>query len=85
MISDVHRTELLADLGIVFFLFEMGLHINFDTLMSMKRDVFGLGLSQGSTGTVLILLPRQHQSPFTRVKLPFVQPIPNNTVNYNGF
>lgn len=46
LISDVHRTELLADLGIVFFLFEMGLHINFDTLMSMKNDVFGLGLAQ---------------------------------------
>jgi Kef-type K+ transport system membrane component KefB len=46
LISDVHRTELLADLGIVFFIFEMGLHINFDTLMSMKNDVFGLGLVQ---------------------------------------
>ncbi|KAL9185378.1 hypothetical protein ACHAXT_003155 [Thalassiosira profunda] len=46
LIDDVHRTEMLADLGIVFFLFEMGLHINFDTLMSMKNDVFGLGLSQ---------------------------------------
>ena len=46
LISDVHRTEMLADLGIVFFLFEMGLHINFDTLMSMKNDVFGLGFAQ---------------------------------------
>lgn len=45
-IADVHRTELLADLGIVFFLFEMGLHINFETLMDMRKDVFGLGLSQ---------------------------------------
>ncbi|KAL7473169.1 hypothetical protein ACHAXS_013567 [Conticribra weissflogii] len=46
LISDLHRTEMLAELGIVFFLFEMGLHINFDTLMSMKNDVFGLGLAQ---------------------------------------
>ena len=46
LISNVHRTEMLADLGIVFFLFEMGLHINFDTLMSMRNDVFGLGLAQ---------------------------------------
>jgi len=46
LISDIHRTEMLADLGIVFFLFEMGLHINFDTLMSMRTDVFGLGLAQ---------------------------------------
>jgi len=46
IIDDLHRTEMLADLGIVFFLFEMGLHIDFDTLMSMKNDVFGLGLAQ---------------------------------------
>lgn len=46
IISDVHRTEMLADLGIVFFLFEMGLHIDFDTLIGMKNDVFGLGLAQ---------------------------------------
>ena len=42
--------ELLADLRfgyrIVFFLFEMGLPTNYDTLMSMKRDMFGLGLCQ---------------------------------------
>jgi Kef-type K+ transport system membrane component KefB len=61
LISDVHRTEMLADLGIVFFLFEMGLHINFDTLMSMKNDVFGLGLAQvvltaSSVGVVAKLL-----------------------------
>uniref|UniRef100_A0A7S4JK13 Cation/H+ exchanger transmembrane domain-containing protein n=1 Tax=Odontella aurita TaxID=265563 RepID=A0A7S4JK13_9STRA len=46
LIADVHTTETLADLGVVFFLFEMGIHLNFDTLMSMRRDVFGLGLSQ---------------------------------------
>lgn len=46
LIKDVHTTEMLADLGIVFFLFEMGIHLNFDTLMSMRKDVFGLGLSQ---------------------------------------
>lgn len=46
LISDVHKTEMLADVGIVFFLFEMGIHLNFDTLMSMRQDVFGLGLSQ---------------------------------------
>ena len=43
LISDVHTTEYMADIGIVFFLFEMGIHLDFKTLMSMKRDVFGLG------------------------------------------
>jgi CPA2 family monovalent cation:H+ antiporter-2 len=36
----------MADIGIVFFLFEMGIHLDFKTLMSMRKDVFGLGGSQ---------------------------------------
>jgi hypothetical protein len=43
LIADVHKTEMIADLGIVFFLFEMGIHLDFKTLMSMRKDVFGLG------------------------------------------
>ena len=59
LISNVHRTEMLADLGIVFFLFEMGLHINFDMLMSMKKDVFGLGLAQVViTGSLVALIAK---------------------------
>ena len=46
LVNDIHTTELLADIGIVFFLFEMGIHLDFKTLMSMRRDVFGLGGSQ---------------------------------------
>lgn len=46
LISGIHTTETLAELGIVFFLFEMGIELSFDRLLSMKRDVFGLGLSQ---------------------------------------
>ncbi|CAJ1925228.1 unnamed protein product [Cylindrotheca closterium] len=46
LISGVHTTETLAELGIVFFLFEMGIELSVDRLLSMKRDVFGLGLSQ---------------------------------------
>jgi len=54
LIKDIHTTELLADIGIVFFLFEMGIHLNFDTLMKMRADVFGLGLSQFLvTGTAI--------------------------------
>ena len=45
-ISGIHTTETLAELGIVFFLFEMGIELSFDRLMNMKRDVFGLGMSQ---------------------------------------
>jgi CPA2 family monovalent cation:H+ antiporter-2 len=46
LISGIHSTETLAELGIVFFLFEMGIELSFDRLMSMRKDVFGLGLSQ---------------------------------------
>mmetsp|Transcript_4061 Transcript_4061/g.6792 ORF Transcript_4061/g.6792 Transcript_4061/m.6792 type:complete len:476 (-) Transcript_4061:183-1610(-) len=46
LIKDVHTTEMLADIGIVFFLFEMGIHLSFNTLMSMRKTVFGLGGSQ---------------------------------------
>lgn len=54
IIKDVHTTELMADLGIVLFLFEMGIHLDFKTLMDMKRDVFGIGLSQ-FTITALVI------------------------------
>ena len=46
LISGIHTTETLAELGIVFFLFEMGIELSFDRLLSMRRDVFGLGFSQ---------------------------------------
>lgn len=43
LVKDIHTTEMLADLGIVLFLFEMGLHLSLKTLIKMRVDVFGLG------------------------------------------
>lgn len=43
MVSDLHTTELLADLGVVLFLFEMGVHLSLKTLWDMRTIVFGLG------------------------------------------
>lgn len=54
LISGIHTTETLAELGIVFFLFEMGIELSAERLMSMKKDVFGLGLSQFATTAVAI-------------------------------
>jgi len=54
LIKDVHTTEMLADLGIVLFLFEMGLHLDLKTLTSMKKDVFGIGLTQFTATAVVI-------------------------------
>eukprot|EP00587_Corethron_hystrix_P008041 CAMPEP_0113297418 /NCGR_PEP_ID=MMETSP0010_2-20120614/291_1 /TAXON_ID=216773 ORGANISM="Corethron hystrix, Strain 308" /NCGR_SAMPLE_ID=MMETSP0010_2 /ASSEMBLY_ACC=CAM_ASM_000155 /LENGTH=336 /DNA_ID=CAMNT_0000150309 /DNA_START=461 /DNA_END=1471 /DNA_ORIENTATION=+ /assembly_acc=CAM_ASM_000155 len=45
---------MMADLGIVLFLFEMGIHLDYKTLMSMKKDVFGIGLSQFSVTALAI-------------------------------
>jgi monovalent cation:H+ antiporter-2, CPA2 family len=38
--------DALGELGIVFFLFEMGLELSLDRLTAMRKDVFGLGSSQ---------------------------------------
>lgn len=54
LIGDVHGTEHLADFGIVLFLFEMGLHLDLDTLWSIRTDVFGIGLTQ-FTSTALVI------------------------------
>ena len=43
---DVHMIDMLGELGIVFFLFEIGLELSLERLMAMKRDVFGLGTAQ---------------------------------------
>ena len=37
--------QVLGEMGIVFFLFEMGLELSLSRLMAMKRDVFGMGLA----------------------------------------
>ena len=44
--KDVHKVDLLGELGIVFFLFEMGLELSLERLKAMRKDVFGLGTSQ---------------------------------------
>lgn len=46
LINGIHSTEVLAELGIVFFLFEMGIELSMERLMQMRKDVFGLGFSQ---------------------------------------
>ena len=54
VISGIHTTETLAELGIVFFLFEMGIELSVERLKSMKKDVFGLGLSQYTLTAVVL-------------------------------
>lgn len=53
-ISSLHQTEVLAELGVVFFLFEMGLELSVAKIGAMKTEIFGLGLAQfvGTTAIV---------------------------------
>lgn len=46
LVNDIHMIDVLGELGIVFFLFEMGLELSLERLQKMKQDVFGLGTSQ---------------------------------------
>jgi Kef-type K+ transport system membrane component KefB len=56
VVNDIKTTEALAELGIVFFLFEMGLELSVERLFQMRRDVFGLGFAQFSVSAVAIFL-----------------------------
>src|SRR5580698_7472061 len=44
--SDAPRVQYLAEFGVVFLMFSIGLEFSFAKLRSMRRIVFGLGLSQ---------------------------------------
>jgi len=46
LVSDVATTTKLAELGVVFFLFEMGLELELERLKSVGRDAFVLGSGQ---------------------------------------
>lgn len=46
LIRDVRTSKNLAELGVVFFLFEMGLELSTSKLKSLGADVFGLGTCQ---------------------------------------
>lgn len=49
-------TQLLAEMGVVFLLFIIGLEVSFDRLWALKRLVLGLGVAQVAATTLLIAL-----------------------------
>jgi monovalent cation:H+ antiporter-2, CPA2 family len=56
-IDGVEETKVLAEFGVVFLLFTIGLELPWDRLMSLKRYVFGLGTSQVIlTGVIMALI-----------------------------
>ena len=57
IVADVEETRLLAEFGIVFLLFTIGLNFSLPQLMAMKGAVFGLGTAQVLLTTVLVAVP----------------------------
>lgn len=53
--SDREETHLLAEFGVVFLMFSIGLEFSLARLMSMRRVVFGLGLAQVAASIALTL------------------------------
>jgi monovalent cation:proton antiporter-2 (CPA2) family protein len=48
----------VAELGVVLFLFVIGLELNLSRLWAMRRDIFGLGAAQlGATGLLAMIYP----------------------------
>jgi len=54
IVSDVEGVSHIAELGIVFLLFTIGLELSFERLRSYKRLIFGLGAAQVTLSAVVI-------------------------------
>jgi len=46
ILDDSNRIQLLAEVGVVFLLFTLGLEFSWPRMVAMRREVFGLGLAQ---------------------------------------
>lgn len=54
MVDDVDETRELADIGVVFLLFSIGLELSLERLKVMRRLVFGLGAAQVAVTGLLV-------------------------------
>jgi CPA2 family monovalent cation:H+ antiporter-2 len=57
--SESATTHLLAELGVVFLLFTLGLEFSWPRMVAMRREVFGLGSLQ-VLGTAIVIAPVAH-------------------------
>jgi CPA2 family monovalent cation:H+ antiporter-2 len=59
LVAETAATHRLADIGVVFLLFTLGLEFSWPRMVAMRREVFGLGLLQVvATGLLFALLGR---------------------------
>jgi monovalent cation:H+ antiporter-2, CPA2 family len=56
LVPESTQTHLLAEIGVVFLLFTLGLEFSWPRMVAMRREVFGLGLLQVVGTTVLFLV-----------------------------
>src|SRR5437016_172216 len=57
VMSDSGTTRLLADVGVAFLLFTLGLEFSLPRMLAMRREVFGLGAAQvAATAAVFAVL-----------------------------
>src|SRR5271156_3755504 len=57
VVSDSGTTRQLADLGVAFLLFTLGLEFSLPRMLAMRREVFGLGAAQvGATAAVFAVI-----------------------------
>jgi len=57
IVSDSATTQQLAELGVAFLLFTLGLEFSLPRMLAMRREVFGLGSAQvGATAAVFALI-----------------------------
>src|SRR6202034_575767 len=57
VVPDSGTTQLLADLGVAFLLFTLGLEFSLPRMLAMRREVFGLGAAQvGATAAVFAVI-----------------------------
>src|SRR6266851_468051 len=55
LVSDIEETRRLAQFGVVFLMFSIGLEFSLPKLLAMRRAVFGLGLAQVAATIALAL------------------------------
>ncbi|XP_042046486.1 K(+) efflux antiporter 2, chloroplastic-like [Salvia splendens] len=62
IIRNVHETKAIAEFGVVFLLFNIGLELSVERLSSMKKYVFGLGSAQVLVTAVVVGLLARYAS-----------------------
>jgi CPA2 family monovalent cation:H+ antiporter-2 len=55
VVAESTQTQLLAEIGVVFLLFTLGLEFSWPRMVAMRREVFGLGLLQVLATTALFM------------------------------